>query len=66
MRLKTCPECGKEKSAIHFSGDRTKADGLSRICRDCTSEYQSRRRIVMKTAGKTIKRMHSFIPPNSF
>ena len=26
MKLKTCPECGKEKSAIHFSGDRAKAE----------------------------------------
>lgn len=70
MREKFCPNCedgkGKMKSELHFAGDRTQADGLCRICRECYGEYQKRRRLVMKFAGETKARLHSYIPPNSF
>lgn len=69
MKVKFCPNCddgkGKMKSELHFSGDRTQADGLCRICRDCYSEYQHKRRLVLKFAGKTLDRLHSYIPPGA-
>lgn len=32
---KICPKCNDKKSVFEFTFDRTKKDGLSRICREC-------------------------------
>ncbi len=66
MTAKLCPSCKKLKSPLHFSGDRTQADGLNRICRDCYSDRQHDRRVKLKFAGKLDERPHLYIPPDSF
>lgn len=63
MKIKTCPECQKAKSAIHFSGDRTQVDGLCRICRDCYSEFNKIRSKIRKFSGETMRKVHSYLRP---
>lgn len=37
---KLCPKCGFTKPVIHFSMNRSRADGLAQTCRDCHNKYQ--------------------------
>ena len=38
-----CPRCGKSKPVTEFGIDRSKASGLSKLCRQCVREAEARR-----------------------
>lgn len=37
--MKYCKRCGKDKSLIDFSRDKSKSDGLQSYCKPCINEY---------------------------
>ena len=43
--MKVCKRCKASKTAAEFSKDKTRNDGLSNQCRECSSAYQMQYRI---------------------
>jgi hypothetical protein len=42
--MKRCPQCETEKPETEFHRDRSRADGLKRICKDCFQENRWKKR----------------------
>lgn len=55
--MKRCPNCNEVKFLIEFSKDKTRPDGLNRICRLCKSKTDSGR--IYKHSKKAIENKYN-------
>lgn len=55
--MKRCPKCNEVKFIIEFTKDKTRPDGLNRICKSCKSKKDKGR--IYKHSGKAIQNKYN-------